>query len=629
MATIDEEPASSAGARSPSSRAEKAPRRRKPTRILYSVRNFLIYLYGVATFVGFAYAYAYYGQFGIEFLNFATVVDFIFASLANIGTLPTIILLVLVALVVLGLLLGLSILLIGLIVKKFVKSAILLACRYTWEVIARVVHAASSAGLAIVSVGEFALSLWKAWQNRASKAISEYRSSWSEYRRNTKDVPPGESSSEDEERLGRLTFRRAFARSAGQYKVPFDLRSSKRTKNWIDDAREQRKEHQESIGGHLANSLHWVKERTQSAIVTLSASKPLILSIFALFFVIATATAAGAGVVDARCILKDEKNCQFKITDLHTYPSYFVRWLQASMPFLRPYREEQAVVNQFIVPSANLAAMRSIPDLDCHCVDGGSRKIDGFGCIKCQKDYSCSRKYYSVDVRQGIGGADLPGCLVYIGAVEDAHFLAQIGGKELPADLCGDPDDEEPSEEDGPAASDEPPASGKRAEGTTVRHTYHHYIHRLDSEELRPPVGGFDGVCSYEFVAAVGPFRKGSIQFDEDSHSCSDGLMLRNFEDLIEKVESSLDGAKVKEILLIGHVDSRPVESATFGSNFALAQARAEHAYKALGEKEWAKGARVVRLPAGPRVTGQEHDDCDRSVEVHVCVVGPKQRQPR
>ena len=603
--------------------------------ILSTIRTFLIYLYGVATFVGFAYAYAYYGQFGIEFLNFATVVDFIFASLANIGTLPTIIPLVILAFVVLTLLLGLLAFLVGVTTKDLVKSVVNLVLRFAWAMAARAAHIILSVVVFIVSVGEFVWSSWVSLGRRTLAAFSKYRADRAEYRRQRRQsrrgrgTAAGELPAEEEERPRKVTFRQTFASLAGEYAVSFGRREShktrdwlEKTRGWLESAKEGGEERREGVRTNWSRSWCLGKKHVRRAYRRIPKSRPWILSICALFFVIATATAAGVGVADARCVLEDKENCRFEVAKPSTYSSYFVMWLGASLPFVQTDNEEQFVVNEFIVPSANLASMRSIPDLDCHCVEGGGKKVEGTGCIDCMgRTYSCPRKYYRVDVRQDVGGdavTALPSCLVYVGAVEHAHFLAQIGGKPLPDDLCGGSDEMEPSKDGDPPGNGGPPGNSE-----TVRHTYHHYIHRLESDELRAPVGS-DGACSYEFVAAVGPFREGSVDFDEDSHSCSMEGMLSDFGSLDKKVELSVGGAKVTEILLIGHVDSRPIESDAFGSNFELAQARAEEAYGELRDKKWAKGAHVIRLPAGPRDAGQPHDDCDRNVEVHVCVVRPK-----
>ena len=607
--------------------------------ILSTIRTFLIYLYGVATFVGFAYAYAYYGQFGIEFLNFATVVDFIFASLANIGTLPTIIPLVILAFVVLTLLLGLLAFLVGVSTKDLVKSVVNLVLRFAWAMAARAAHIILSVVVFIVSVGEFVWSSWVSLGRRTLAAFSKYRANRAEYRRQRRQsrrgrgTAAGELPAEEEERPRKVTFRQTFASLAGEYAVSSGRRESHKTRDWLEKTRgwpektrgwleSARKGGEERRKGVRANwSRSWClgKKHVRRSYRRIPKSRPWILSICALFFVIATATAAGVGVADARCVLKDEKNCRFEVAKPSTYSSYFVSWLRASIPFVQTGSKEQFVVNEFIVPLANLASMRSVPDLDCHCVEGGSKKVEGTGCIDCMgRDYSCPRKYYRVDVRQGVGDDTviaLPGCLVYVGAVEHAHFLAQIGGKPLPEDLCGG------SDAIGPPEDGDPPKNGKPPWGdAVVRHTYHHHIHRSGSGESNPP-GAFDRACSYEFVATVGPFLEGSVRFDEAGQSCLDGRMQRNFEDLSEAVVSQLGGAKVKEMLLVGHVDSRPIETDEFGSNFALAQARAERAYGKLKDEEWAKGAHVVRLPAGPRDAGQPPNDCDRNVEVHVCVV--------
>ena len=289
-----------------------------------------------------------------------------------------------------------------------------------------------------------------------------------------------------------------------------------------------------------------------------------------------------------------------------------------------------------------------------------------------------------VGVRQGLGAGETSGllsCLVYIGAVEHAHFLARIhqqapaesdisatsrgvtrgtviGGEissgttngETPSGTTNGgasgvqapggqgpgvaPNPETPSGTTNAGTPGVPAPGGQTPSGAPNLETP---IGKTAAPQLpngRPSAGEgpqrcearqddeaarrVADVCKREFVATVGPFRPSSDALDIDGKECAkDGLV--DFSSLKDKIKERLcQGWEVTGVALIGHVDSRPINTRSFRSNLALAQARVERTYSALKGEEWAKGVHIVRLPAGPRTPGRPHDDCDRNVEVHM-----------
>ena len=106
-----------------------------------------------------------------------------------------------------------------------------------------------------------------------------------------------------------------------------------------------------------------------------------------------------------------------------------------------------------MVPTANVASMEFLPN--CRCSDGADkadeqeatqtsgdgesqdRETQRLGKPK-KQDCNCREKYVRTTIRQDAGTespANLPACLVYVGATETAQFLVEIMGDKA-SDSC-------------------------------------------------------------------------------------------------------------------------------------------------------------------------------------------------
>ena len=274
----------------------------------------------------------------------------------------------------------------------------------------------------------------------------------------------------------------------------------------------------------------------------------------------------------------------------------------------------------FVIPTANLAALNFVPSkvrknqpiqnnsqksqtgqLASPSADGiqsteslasiindEEKMINGSGIEQdCSEKHMHHRKYVRVAIQKD-GMANLPNCLVHIGATADAQFLVAFGDEDS---KCpdGEPDD-------------------------TV-----------------------DRDC--KLVAKVGPFPIGEARLckedskDDTCRECVGNHMEHggncDFSDLvgIDGLVSRIKDRKVRtgevmaRILLIGRADSQPIDNECFRSNSGLAQARAEWVWSWLRLRlgEQANSINAVRTTAGPLWHGDPADMRDRSVEVHIC----------
>ena len=597
--------------------------------VLSIVRTFLLSLYVIATFVGFSYAYAYYAQFNIDFLNFATALDFIFVSLANIGTLPTIIPFVLFVFSLLAVSIGLSTFLVVLIVRGFLRSS---ASLLFWAIVAAmviVVHAISATMLYVLSTIVFVLSATVAPVRNTLVAVYIMVRA----RLASGSAPHDRKHGEGEDIGGAKeqqtpSFGQAYASVANQYAVYFSPRESVWTRGLVDRVMETLRSRPGRVAELWRASWSWLRKTAERTWASIPGSQTWHLALISVFVVIAIGAAMRTGVVDARCVIENEKDCQLEMSNSGSY-SYFLRWFNL-LPAVTSGTGGVAFT-PIIVPSSNLASMRSLGDVDCSCDKGGGRKYGS--CVSGKEGYSCPRKHFLVNVRQGSSSDDTSGLacrLAYIGAVEHAHFFLRLDADPSPPSVDGPEAVNGAPPTGSNTASDGsgdpppvPPSDGGVAEGPVS-------LNGAQNPDGPEDGGGnvdagavtaSDRACQRELVATVGPFVPGSDELDEGASSaCATSRGLKDFNGLREQVGRRVDsGWTVREVLLVGHVDSRPIDTDVFRSNVALALARAERTYRNMKNEEWAVGAHVVRLPAGPRSPGRQHDDCDRNVEVHMC----------
>ena len=578
---------------------------RKPLGLFSKVRRFLIGLYALATLVGFAYTYRYYAQFNIDYLSFATVLDFIFASLANIDSLPPTIGASLLGFTVLLLVFGILVFFVGITVKGFAKQCVLLL--FWWAVVpfAKVIHWISSTVLFFWSAGRFTLLATVATLGKTWAALSKYRKK--------REHPGGAAEDQKPER----------------HAVTFSPLKSKRTATIVEEARRRLKQIPSKAAEDWSHSWQWLVRQAKRERHELPRSRIRILSLIGLSFAVAIAAAVRTGAVDADCILKNERDCTPDVLDVLDVRSYL------GNAGADNEGRSKGRMTRVIVPANNLASMQSVPELDCGCVEGGAPQGVGSGCAERKTQYRCPRSHFLVDIRQGLRETTrLPGCLVYIGSVEHAHFLARIQGETQPS-LCrqsspvgvGAP----PRTPVAPPGGGDDQPTPPPVDGATTEYTPEHEETAENGDGngrsgsgngvLPGDPNSSDGTCTHELLATVGPFAPGRARLDQQSACRFGGSELMDFERLNMEANRRIgDGARVREILLIGRVDSRPIGNRLFGSNFALAQARVEHAYGVIKKEKWAKNAHFVRLPAGPRSPGRPHNDYDRSVEVHICI---------
>lgn len=599
--------------------------------VLSIVRTFLLSLYVIATFVGFSYAYAYYAQFNIDFLNFATALDFIFVSLANIGTLPTIIPFVLFVFSLLAVSIGLSTFVVVLIVRGFLRSS---ASLLFWAIVAAmviVVHAISATMLYLLSTIVFVLSAAVAPVRNTLVAVYIMVRA----RLASGSAPHDGTHGGEGEDIGGAkeqqtpSFGQAYASVANQYAVYFSPRESVWTKGLVDRVMETLRSRPGRVAELWRASWSWLRKTAERTWASIPGSRTWHLALISVFVVIAIGAAMRTGVVDARCVIENERDCQLEMSNSGSY-SYFLRWFNL-LPDAATSGTGGVAFTPIIVPSSNLASMRSLGDVDCSCDKGGGRKHGS--CVSGKEGYSCPRKHFLVNVRQGSASDDTSGLacrLAYIGAVEHAHFFLRLDADPSPPSVDGpEPVNGAPptgSNTASDGSGDPPPAPPSRGGVPEDCGSWNGA-----QEPGGPEDGGSnvdagtaatsDRACKREFVAAVGPFLRGSDELDErDSLGCTTSRGLTDFEGLRKRVGDRVgSGRTVREVLIVGHVDSRPINTGVFRSNVALAQARAERTYCSLKNEEWMVGAHVVRLPAGPRSPGRPHDDCDRNVEVHMC----------
>ena len=335
-------------------------------------------IYAFATVLGFFYASVFYGKFGIEFLNFVSTLDFVFISLANYDV----------------------------IFATLVYATILLLLVF--------------ATIAIVTAIVFLLIF-----------IVEM----------VPFVLPGEQGPKTKKVIDKMT-------------------------EYSERAKVLRKKLWEKIKSGIE----------KNRLLTIQVGIPSALGF------IAVGVAPGLGQLDAECIIfEEDKKCGYHSIDslIDTIPDTLTLVLRPSSPTDRIAADSDEPANDdetpdadplkdfswhatYAIPTANVSYLEFVPI--CNEPEGdrdeaptnevasdGSASETASGAqtkaaasettSDCRPELDPPRRYVRSSVRQDALGEmrNLPACMTYLGAVENAHFLVHFGNERCPDEIKEDP----------------------------------------------------------------------------------------------------------------------------------------------------------------------------------------------
>lgn len=614
-------------------------------------------IYGLATTVGFFYASAYFGHFDIDILNFVAPIDFIFISLEHIdrvifiaivlmplailllaGGVPAAILSVL-SFTVAFVTFAVAVILMSFVTLIFLIVALLAivrapAIRFYW--LKNAVSAILDERAADVSTGG-EQDRQRFWGGRAAlprmTAIADtYRQARSKGRP-VWGLDPDNIRTQAENILGIVPSTWSWAAKVIQAAWNGMLSA----KSWIGEsylgrttaAASEEMEDEEGAEDPRRSGRIRLKswdELTWPARFAAIGGGSLLLALL-------ISAAVRVGQVDAIYFEKDDEACALDVLeldlDLVCYAEEVIRPLTAFFGDDRPADPRSAKENLraalgcgvdqrseqlskvFSIPNTNLASLEF-----SNCIDAS-----------CPRSSRSPRKYARPHFRHDAGDdtrRGTPDCLAYLGATGSMQFLAQFKGDREVERKPIDPDSTVVIyEAEGRTPTVPIPAGGSQT-----------WIVVLKGEAEQVVIG----TNSCEKVAVVGPFESGSHDgLDEYAVDgclnstvpdacgvCGEALLssVGELERRIEELGRRMSRGSPERLVLIGRVDSLPIHTDDYRSNFALAQARANWVSEQFADADWAKDAHVMAIPGGP--ANPHVDPCDRIVEVHMCWAPPE-----
>ena len=596
----------------------------KEARAGWMLARRLSVVYGLATMVGFFYASAYFGHFGINILNFIAPIDLLFISLEHIDRVALIaIVLMPIALIslVVGVpatvLLALSIVMILAIIAVAILLALFAFLIFLITTLLKFVR--------VPAIRLF-------WLKKAIYTIHEERIE------RAKAIESKDTTHDPEnvERKQALTLAAAYrrAKSEGRPRWQLDpkdiLEKAKAILDLVPKAWQWATDVLQAIWRGVKSAKEWMKESYIGMTIVPVNEQDIIngeresqvagrdrvrlkpwdelhwpqrftaIGLGLLLLAILIAAATRVGDVDAAILEDNALNCQLDVLDRKFDLACFGRRVilptmerQASAKdrlrrTLDSKGSKEVVYPVYSIPNTNLA---SLEFYNCGGLNEGR-----------------PRQYARLHFRHDAGDdarRNTPDCLVYLGATGSMQFLAQLdsGSKAKRKQLGSDQT----------VVVAYPPTSGIVIVG--------------DGATNEVVVGAGD--C--KVMAIVGPFESGSSALDKHvSDSCSTsrelelcalaGRPLPSTDALEDWIANFGDRTRrwPERLVLIGRVDSLPIYTENYRSNFALAQARANWVSEQFAGADWARNAHVMSVPGGP-ANHKAPDPCDRIVEVHMC----------
>lgn len=578
-------------------------------------------VYGLATTVGFFYASAYFGHFGIDILNFVAPIDLLFISLEHIDRV------VLIAIVLMPV--TLVFLVVGvptavLLILSIVMAVVTLAAAVLFSLFALVISL-----LIALSASVYAPAIRLFWLKKAFSAVHTDRAQRPKKAQAIESKNATQDS--DVKRTRTLTLAAAYRSAKSEGHTLLDpkallVKEANKILGLVPKTWAWAISVLETTWSMPKNAKDWLK-RSYVGTTTVPASEEEIdegergspapkgrvrlkpwdelfwpqrftaigLGLLLLATLIVAATRVGD--VDAAILEENAPDCQLDVLDWKfDLPCYSGRVIFPTMARpasakdgLRQILGPKEVHPVYSIPNTNLA---SLEFSNCGGLTGGH-----------------SRQYARPHFRHDAGDdarRSTPDCLVYLGATGSIQFLAQLdSGSRTKRKQRGS---------DQTVVVAYPPTSG---------------IVIVDNAGTREVLAG---ASDCKKVAVVGPFGEGSSTLGEcASESCSTSEEFGLCEPYAETALSSmgalknwianLEGQRQKRperLVLVGRVDSLPIYTENYRSNFALAQARADWVREQLASADWAKNAHVMSVPGGP-ADHENQDPCDRIVEVHMC----------
>lgn len=221
-----------------------------------------------------------------------------------------------------------------------------------------------------------------------------------------------------------------------------------------------------------------------------------------------------------------------------------------------------------------------------------------------------SLKFARANLRQDANDAAHRGasdCHVYLGATGSMQFLADFDGvddKRSPTEHQSDSQRSAPVVVvAGGGAWPPPPVEPLDIQTFTV-------VFHAENGAVSAPA------CNLELVAVVGPFQTGKTEVEKIAKVCDVPGRSGGIETVSEG--NAIEGlGDYGTLVLVGRADVRPINNRDFESNMALAEARVDKVAASLDGDH--RSLRVLNIPAGPVDAPQGAHACSRVVEIYGC----------
>ena len=541
-----------------------------------------LFAYLFATAVGYLYATGYYGEFGIDILNYVEPVDFLLISLDNVNEVLTF-----SGLIVPFVLPSIILILAGVI---SLSSIVIFATLATVSSLALILYSCSLLVLAAIAAV-------------ARRVVDQIK-----WIGETLRVTFGRQQGTEEEGHS-STFGEKIRRFVTTYKEVAEAHPSKPTKE--DDYYTGAKEvalRMPKVWRWIPQILRPIQDRTlrwlRGFFQSESSWRPKgwasMGRLRQLVVMVTLAYIGAAAYVNGKIVAQtlrldaegavsggQSKTLSLNNTSNARAPTSFEKtWAilrSAVCPIVPSITCEVRPVITYAIPTANLATL----ELN-ECKAG----VDNL-------------KFARANLRQDASdGAHRAAsdCHVYLGATGSMQFLADFHGA----------DDE--SIEDQSDGRRNPPivivVSGD--EGLPPS---------LEPVDARPPAVVFDArnggvsahACDWELVSVIGPFQTGTTEMEEAGKECE--VPEHGKIETVSTEDDFRDLRNYGTLVLVGRADVRPINNRNFDSNMELAQARVKKVAQAVSQQSLS----VLSISAGPVDSPKGADPCSRIVEIYGC----------
>lgn len=563
-------------------------------------RNFSLIAYLLATAVGYLYATGYYGNFGIDILNYVEPVDFLLISLDNVDqvlkfsglivpfVLPLIILVLVVAILIT--------LIIVLAILGAYLSLVLVLCSASLLILA-----------VIAAVADRAKWVWQTLQATFGRQ--------SDGRRAAEEDVQGAGGRRPASRADFRSKVSKVRRLVATYKKVAEADRSKEAKkkkfDYLTGAKEVTLEKVPKVWSWILQILRPIPDRTLKWIggffesesswrpkgwTSLGRLRQLVV-VGALAYVGCAAYVKGE--VDAhkirQLVANGEQSPKEAIDAANvdkTSSMFFRSVICPMMPWISCDHKDRLVAT-YAVPTANLATL----ELN-----------------ECKERDKEGLKYVRANLRQDVGdGAHRAAsdCHVYLGATGSMQFLAHFN-----------------TSEDNKQTEDQSGGGRNRPVVIVISDDEGQAADPLEVDARSAVV--FDARsgtlsaqrCELELVALVGPFVTGSADIEENNDEEQRPAICeapgRSRKELmgVGAAVNKLKASNFGTLVLVGRADIRPINNKEFDSNMDLIRERLAKVGERLKSH---KNLSILRVPGGPMDWINPDDRCSRVVEVYAC----------